>query len=77
MPDPDARHSFLRPLAYWIFVTLALIIPRVFILLRKLTLIKLAANLCQRRRLLVYCKISNETSYLLPGIHVVYKPGIL
>ncbi len=43
MPDPDARHSFLRPLAYWIFVTLALIIA--FFILRKLTLIKLAANL--------------------------------
>ena len=36
MPDPDARHSFLRPLAYWIFVTLAVLVT--FFIVRKLTL---------------------------------------
>lgn len=35
MPDPDAQHSFLRPLAYWIFVTLALLTA--LLIVRKLT----------------------------------------
>ena len=36
MPDPDARHSFLRPLAYWIFVTLAVLVT--FFIVRNLIL---------------------------------------